>query len=384
MEKTIYLDRSATTPLCDEARKAMIETMDSFGNPSSLHTLGVEAEHIVTAARRELLRVMGRPPLAAASELIFTSGGTESNSTALIGAARSKPAFRGGRIISTASEHPSVIEALHALALDGFDVVLIQSPRGVFDFDAFRAAMTPRVFLVSVMYVNNETGAINPLKEIFAAARAVNPDVICHTDAVQAFCKLPCRPDALGADLMSVSGHKIGAPKGIGALYVSPRVTKAKCLAPFLVGGGQEGGMRSGTENTPGIAAFGAAAGREPCDLEKLARVRGELIAALPDGAIVNQSAGEYYPGILSVTFPGIKSETMLHHLSSRGVYVSSGSACSSHSRRPGRVLLDFGLDARAADCTLRMSFDCSLESEDIATVAEALHDGTAKLQKIR
>ena len=380
--KTIYLDRSATTPLTGEAKKAITDAMERYGNPSSLHSLGLDAEHLVNDARRAVLSALGVRN-ATAAELIFTASGTESNNTALFGTAYAKPAFRGGRIIVSADEHPSVLEPAKRLESEGYEVVRIPCPRGVFDVDAFRAAMTPKTFLVSVMLVNNETGAINDVAAIFAAARAVNPGVVCHTDAVQAFGKLDFSPKSTGADLISVSGHKIGAPKGVGALYVSPRVTKTKSTVPFLLGGGQERGMRSGTENTLGIAAFGAVCAGKP-DLAAVSAIRDKLIAGMPDGTRINTPDGKFYPGIISLTCLGVKSETMLHHLSSRGIFVSSGSACSSNGGHASYVLTDFGLDPREADCTVRLSFDDSLTDGEISRVCEAVSEGVSKLQKIR
>ena len=383
MEKIIYLDRCATTPLCPAAKEAMTRAMECFGNPSSLHSLGVEAERIVTGARRAVQKALGAPD-GAPNGLIFTSGGTEANNLAILGTAYSKPAFRGRRIISSASEHPSVAEPLKKLEKEGFEVVRIPSPRGKFDLDAFRQAMTPGVFLVSVMAVNNETGAVNDTAKIFSYARSVNPDVVTHTDAVQAFGKLAVTPRTTGADLITVSGHKIGAPKGVGALYVSPRVIKTKSLVAHTLGGGQEHGMRSGTENTVGIAGLGAAAAQERDEPAAVAAVREAIIKGLPEGTRVNTPEGDYYPGVLSLTCTDIKSETMLHFLSSRGIFVSSGSACSSNGAHGSYVLTDFGLSPREADCTVRLSFDASLTDEDVQRTVSAIAEGIKGLQKIR
>jgi len=379
----IYLDRSATTPLSGSALEAMGEAAKCFGNPSSLHGLGLDAEHIVNGARRSALSALGVRN-GSPSELVFTASGTEANNLALFGTAYAKPAFRGGRIIISAVEHPSVAEPARRLEEQGFEVVRIPCPRGVFDMDAFRAAMTPSTFLVSVMKVNNETGAINDTAAIFAAAREVNPDVVTHTDAVQAFCKIPVSPGGAGADLISVSGHKIGAPKGVGALYVAPKITRKKALVPYILGGGQERGMRSGTENTIGIAGFGAAVS-EQIDAGAVRRVREGILSLLPEGVRENRPEGEYYPGILSLTCFDIKSETMLHFLSSRGIYVSSGSACSSNGgHAAGYVLRDFGLSDREADCTVRLSFDGTLTDKEIKAVASAIKEGAESLQKMR
>lgn len=379
----IYLDRSATTPLSDAVKRNIIETMDRFGNPSSLHDLGVDGEHIVTDAKKALLSALGMQS-AKPAELIFTGGGSEANNLALAGVARAKAQNKGGRIITTAAEHPSVLECLKNLEKEGYEVVYIPAPRGVLDLSPFMQAMTPKTFLVSMMLVNNETGAVNDLAPIFAMARSVNPNVVTHTDAVQAFMKLRFSPKSLGADLVSVSGHKIGAPKGIGALYVSPEVTKTKRLCPVIFGGGQENGMRAGTENTIGISAFGTAAKEGLQDTAKVREIREKLIFALGERVAVNTPNGKHLPNILSVTLPDIKSETMLHFLSFKGIYVSSGSACSSHSKHQSHVLSDFGLTPRQSDCTLRLSFDSSLTDADIETVGQAFAEGIDRLAKMR
>ena len=383
MEKMIYLDRSATTPLCPEAREAMIAAMDRFGNPSSLHSLGVDAEHIVTEARKSLFSALGIPN-GAPGELVFTSGGTEANSLAVFGTAHAKPAFRGKRVITTADEHPSVLEPMKALEAEGFDVVRIPCPRGVFDFDAFYGAMNKDTFLISVMSVNNETGAVNDTAKIFFEAKKINPNVVAHTDAVQAFGKLAVNPRRGFADLVSVSAHKVGGPKGVGALYISPQTVRTKSIVPFLLGGGQERGMRSGTENTVGIAGFGAAASLLPRPDAMIGDIRRKLVSRLPDGTRVNVPGGAYYPGIISLTCPGIKSETMLHFLSSRGIFVSSGSACSSNGGHTSYVLADFGLSPKDADCTVRLSFDGSLTDAEIDEIVSAIADGVSRLQKMR
>lgn len=383
MEEMIYLDRSATTPLSDAVKKTIIETMERFGNPSSLHSLGVDGEHILTDARRALLSALGRPD-ARSGELIFTGSGTEANNLALTGVAHAKEYNKGGRIITTAAEHPSVLECLSSLEKEGYEVVRIPAPGGVLDSAAFMQALTPSTFLVSMMLVNNETGAVNDLAPLFAMARAVNPKVVTHTDAVQAFMKMRFSPASLGADLISISGHKIGAPKGVGALYLSPAVAKARNLSPVIFGGGQEGSMRSGTENTLGIAAFGTAARQGLQNTSAVREIRERLIAALPDTVTVNAPKGKSLPNILSITLPDIKSETMLHHLSSYGIYVSSGSACSSHSRHQSHVLADFGLTQRQSDCTLRLSFDASLTDDQIAQVGKAFEEGIARLARMR
>lgn len=380
--KTIYLDNSATTALSPEVITKINETMACFGNPSSLHLLGVEAENIIREARTNMFAALGVHG-AKAHNLVFTSCGSEANNMAMFGVAYSKPCYRGGRIITTASEHPSVLECVKRLERDGFDVVRLPAPGGVVDTDALRAALTKDTFLVSIMSVNNETGAVYDTAGLFQTVKRYNPAIVTHTDAVQGFCKIKLNPVRLHADLMTVSGHKIHAPKGTGALWINDETIKTKRIIPWLCGGGQENGYRSGTENTLGIAAMGEAC-KTAVDTERLAAVREKLIAALPDEVRINTPEGSFYPGILSVTLPDIKSETMLHFLSSRGIFVSSGSACSSNTGHGSYVLADFGLSAAEADCTLRLSFDHTLDDESVSVTGNAFSEGIATLVKIR
>lgn len=381
-QKIIYLDNSATTALSPEVMNKMTETMACYGNPSSLHLLGVQAESVIREARASMFATLGVHN-AKAHNLVFASCGSEANNMALFGVAYSKPCYKGGRIITTASEHPSVLECVKRLERDGFDVVRLPAPGGVIDPEALRAALNKETFLVSIMSVNNETGAVYDVGELFSLVKAYNSAIVTHTDAVQGFGKLKLNPVRQKADLMTVSGHKIHAPKGIGALWINDETIKTKRIIPWLCGGGQESGYRSGTENTIGIAAIGEAA-KKRVDLDATAAVREKLIAALDGIVRVNTPAGKYYAGILSVTLPDIKSETMLHFLSSRGIFVSSGSACSSNTGHRSYVLADFGLPDFEADCTLRLSFDETLTDEDIAAVGDAFREGVSTLVKIR
>ena len=387
MKPEIYLDNSATTPLSDVAKAAISDMMAVYGNPSSLHTLGQEAGAKITEARTSILRALGVRPRQ--GHLFFTSCGTEATSLALFGTAYAKARRDATRILTTDSEHPSVARVMDALAADGFDVVRIGTKGGLLDMDALRAALDKKILLASFMLVNNETGAVYPVKEAFSLIRQKYPDAVMHCDAVQGFLKLPFTPVGLGADLISISAHKLHAPKGVGALYVSEEMIKSKRIVPFLLGGGQESGMRSGTENTIGIVAFGAVvadtAPRRAEIAASLLSLREYAEEKLEKTEIrINRPQGERAPHILHLTLPSIKSETMLHHLSASGIYVSSGSACSSHAKNPSSTLLSFGLSAAEADCSLRVSFSEYNTKEDVDALCDALGDGLARLVRIK
>ena len=359
MENMIYMDNSATTALSVAARDKIAEAIEKFGNPSSLHTLGQEAQRLVDEARSTILSALGVRQRQ--GSFVFTSCGTEATSLALFGTAYAKTRRDALRILTTDSEHPSVSRALERLAQDGFEIVKLPTKNGVLDMDALASALDKKIFLASFMLVNNETGAVYNVSEAFAKIKRKYPDAITHCDAVQGFMKLPFTPQGLSADLITVSGHKLHAPKGVGGLYISEAMIKAKKIVPFLVGGGQENGMRSGTENVIGISAFGASVSdmmkRRAEISQKLSELRAYAEEKLSDMDVrINRPAEKYLPSIINLTLPNIKSETMLHHLSADGIFVSSGSACSSHSHHPSEALIAFGLSAREADCSLRVS----------------------------
>lgn len=386
--REIYLDNSATTALCDEARSSMLDAMDCYGNPSSLHSKGFDSSKLIAKARASILAslfVRGGKD----ENLVFTSSGTEADNLALFGVAYAKTR-RATRIITTDSEHSAIESSLKKLEDDGFEIVRLSTRGGAIDIDEFRGAMNKNTLLVTVMHVNNETGAAYNIKECFRIAKEINPDVVTHTDAVQSYMKLKVSPSELYADLVTVSAHKIHGPKGIGALYVSPLIIKKKQISPIIFGGGQEFGMRSGTENLLGIVGFGAAAERGYKNLAKDIGAMRELrdyacerLSALD--VRINAPVGDRAPHIINVTLPSIKSETMLHYLSSVGIYVSSGSACSSNSatKRVSRALRGFGLSDFDADCSMRISFSPLNTKEDIDMLVAALSDGIEKLVKI-
>ena len=385
---TVYLDNSATTPLCEAAKAAIREAMDTYGNPSSLHGEGLRAEALLKNARKQVLTALGvRNP--APEQLIFTACGTESNNTALLGVAYAKARREQNRIVTTDSEHPSVENALQKLERDGFEIVRISTRGGVLDSEAAVAALNEKTLMVSMMLVNNETGARYDVESVFREAKRRNPATVTHTDAVQGFLKCKFTPQSLCADLISISGHKIHAPKGVGALYIDPALLKARRIVPYLIGGGQEGGMRSGTENTIGIAAFGAAAADGTAHLDgHLARMdelrRYTVDRLTAAGFALNLPQGAHAPHIVNLRLPDIKSETMLHFLSAQGICISAGSACSSHGKHASPTLAAFGLTAAQADSSLRVSLSPYNTAEEIDALVDALSRGAMTLVRMR
>lgn len=382
------MDNSATTALSAAAREKLMEVMELYGNPSSLHPVGQRARAVLEDARRSIAATLGvRGPLGA-GQLVFTSCGSESDNLAILGVAYAKARRKGGRVITTDSEHAGVENAMRALEKDGFEVIRISTRGGVLDWEQYRNALNDRVFLVSIMAVNNETGAAYDLRRAFTMAKAKNPDIVTHTDAVQGYLKLPLNPSALKADFVTLSAHKIHGPKGVGALYVSPEALKRRDYVPLLLGGGQESGFRSGTENLLGIAAFGAAAAdgfasfrEHVTHLKSLREYAEEKLKELP--LRLNLPVGERAPHILNVTLPDIRSETMLHALSTRGICVSQGSACSAHARKVSSALIAFGLSEDEAECSLRISFGMENTKEDVDVLADALRAELDRLVRI-
>ena len=387
--KEIYLDNSATTPLSEVSKGAIVRAMEIYGNPSSLHSMGQKAHELLEAARRQVLSGLGVRQRRDGGALVFTSSGTEATSLAILGTAYAKERREAVRILTTDSEHPSVARVMDKLASDGFEVVRIGTRGGAFDMEGLRASLDKKIFLASFMLVNNETGAIYNVAEAFGLIKQRYPDAITHCDAVQGFMKIPFTPTSLKADMVTVSAHKLFAPKGVGALYVSAELLKTKKIAPYILGGGQESGMRSGTENLIGITAFGAS-------VEDIERRRGEVdeymrgLRAYADEKLalldvrVNLPAGERLANIINITLPKIKSETMLHALSADGIFVSSGSACSSHSKKTSDSLLAFGLSEAEADCSLRISMSEYNTKEDIDALCESLEKNLARLVRIK
>lgn len=384
----IYLDNSATTALTDGVKAAMTRAMDCFGNPSSLHTAGYEAHKMLDEARKNVALAMGLRSFKN-EQIVFTSCGSEASSLAILGSVFAKERKVGNRILTTDCEHPAVEMIMKRLESHGFEVVRIPTRGGVLDFDTLKNALDKPIQLASFMLVNNETGARFEVERAFAMVKEKYPDATTHCDAVQGFFKENVSLSRLGADMVSVSAHKIHGPKGVGALYVCADVIKRRNLVPFLVGGGQESGLRSGTENMIGICGFGEAVKEGmltlDADIAKMRALRdlaAEKLSSL--GLRINQPSGKYAPHVLSVTLPNIKSETMLHFLSSSGICISSGSACSSHSKSQSSSLLAFGLSPKEADSTVRISFSRYNTEEDVNALAVAIERGLMMLVRIK
>ncbi len=382
----IYLDNSATTPLCQNAIDKMNEGMKLFGNPSSLHSVGFDAEKLKESARESVYRALGVRKTSG-DRIIFTSGGTEANNLAIFGCVRSKPANKGKKIVTTDSEHPSVLTPFKQLEKEGYTVEYLPTRNGQIDIEDVKKTVDKDTVFISVMAVNNETGAIYDIQNIFKTAKAINPNITTHCDCVQGFMKIPFFPARMNVDMCTLSSHKIHGPKGCGALYVCMDVIKTKRLVPIICGGGQEGDYRSGTENMIGICGFGGACEYMTAKLSDNFQKLSELKQYAKDKLSSTVSFNEptlSAPHILNFSLPSIKSETMLHYLSSEGIFVSSGSACSSnHAKKASHVLLAFGVSEREADCSLRVSFSEENTKEDIDRLYEALSDGVERLARI-
>lgn len=367
----IYLDNSATTKPCKEAIEKMMFVLENvYGNPSSLHKVGFEAEKEITYARKTIAKLLG----ADTDEIIFTSGGTEANNTAVFGAALARQKT-GSRIVTTAVEHSSVYESCQELSRRGFDVVFLEPQSGGnISEEQLSEAIDRNTVLVSVMMVNNETGVKLPVDKIAKIIKKNNAPALFHCDAVQAFGKIPVRPSKIGADLLTVSSHKIHGPKGVGALYIK----KGTYIKPLLYGGEQQRKIRPGTEAVPLICGFGAAAeniGSMSENMEKIKELHNYAVETLTgiDGVEIN-SPGDCLPYILNISAVGVRSETMLHFLESREIYISSGSACAKGKK--SHVLTSMGLDAARIDSALRISFSKNSQKSDIDILAQYLREG--------
>jgi len=349
----IYLDNCATTQVLPEVAAVMAQALrEGYGHPASPHHLGRQAARAIEEARATVARLIGAAP----EEVFFTSGGTEANNLALMGAAK---AVRGGHLIASAIEHSSVLDALEALSAEGFEVVLVPVSGSVLEEPAaVLAALRPETILVSLMQANNEVGSLLPVAEVGRLLKAARPEVLFHVDAVQAAGKLPVDAQAFRADLLSLSAHKVHGPKGVGALYVRSGTR----LTPLLRGGLRERGLRPGTENVPGIVGFGAALGlAEGGEGERLAALRDQLLAGLRGvpGLVVNGPLGaglaaQAAPHVLNVAFPGIAAMRLVEALSRRGVYVSMRSACAGHPEE-SHVLAAMGLPPEVRRSAIRL-----------------------------
>lgn len=369
MADPIYLDNAATTRAWPEVAAAMVQALrEGYGNPSSLHGLGLEAERAVEAARRQIAALLQVSP----EELIFTSGGTEANHLAIKGAARAL-VRRGRHVVTTEVEHASVQNAVADLAAEGYEYTRVSADRrGRVEAAAVLAAVRPDTTLVSVMAANNEVGTLQPVDEIARGLRRRNEFALLHVDGVQAFGKIPLFPGEARIDLYTVSGHKIHGPKGIGALYVRPGVR----LVPLFGGGEQEQGLRAGTANVPGIVGMGVAAARAGAPSENAHRLRllrdalvGSIRAGWPDAVVNGDEGDQAAPHIASIAFPGLAAEVLLHALEAEGVYVSTGSACSAR-QGISPVLKAIGLPERLARGTLRFSVSLETRPDEVETAA--------------
>lgn len=374
---SIYLDNAATTKPCGEAVSAAVDAMtENYGNPSSLHRAGLDAQLAVDKARKAIAASIG----ADSSEIYFTSGATESNNLALRGISAAYGRKRRKIVISSV-EHASVDETASALEKNGFEIVRI-SPRddGRFYADDFISACDENTCLVSMMLVNNETGYIMPVRETFMAVKRSFPEIITHCDCVQGYMKLPIKAASLGADLISLSAHKIHGVKGVGAIYIKKGVR----VIPIVTGGKQEKGIRSGTEGVPLIAAFGAAVDKfRPTIAERYERVSQlkahllEKIGGIENVAVNSPSDGSPY--VINISAVGKRSEIMLHFLESKGIYVSSGSACSKGQQ--SGVLGEFGISGKRADGAVRISITAQTTKEELDELAETLAEGMTKIR---
>lgn len=375
MEHIAYLDNSSTTKPSKRAVQYITRALESnWGNPSSLHRIGMEAEIALNDARECIARTVN----ARADEIFFTGSGTEANNTALLSVLKAKS--RGGRIITTAIEHPSVLETAKRLSDYGLEVVCLKPDNnGIIPLSALENALTDNTLLVSMMLVNNETGAVQHIREAAALTKRIAPLALFHCDAVQGYGKLPVNVKQLGVDLLSASGHKIHGPKGIGFLYCK----KGVHINPLITGGGQERGMRSGTESIPLIMGFMGAAEELPKPEIQL-NVQRELFNYTRDrliriGAVINSPEG-CLPYILNVSLVGYRSETLLHFIESRNVFVSSGSACAKG--HGSYVLNEMGLDRKRVDSALRVSFSRFNTKEDTDMLVMALEEAKNQLRK--
>ena len=377
-----YFDNSATTKALDSVRDIMVKTlMEDFGNPSAKHTKGMEAEKYIRQAAADIAKTLKVKD----KEILFTSGGTESNNMALIGTALANQRA-GKHIISTRIEHASVYQPLAFLESLGFEVTYLHvDHNGHISLEELEQSLRPDTILVSVMYVNNEIGAIEPIDEIGRLVHGKNPKTVFHVDAIQAYGKIVIRPKKQGIDLLSVSGHKIHGPKGVGFLYIDEKVK----IRPLIYGGGQQKDMRSGTENVPGIAGLGLAAKMIYQDLNMKVSLMRELKAYFIEGiskiehtTVHGLTDENSAPHIISVGIAGVRSEVLLHTLEDKGIYVSSGSACASNHPAISGVLRGIGTSQEYLDSTLRFSMSEFTTKEEIDYTLETLYNCVPMLRR--
>ena len=379
----VYLDNSATTMSYPEVGELVYKIMcRDYGNPASMHRKGVEAEHYIREAKETLAKILK----VNAKEIFFTSGGTESDNLALIGCARANRRS-GNHLITTSIEHPAVLNAMRYLEEEeGFRVTYLPvDSKGKMKLEALKEALCPETILVSVMYVNNEVGTVQPVQEAAKIVKEYDPSILFHTDAVQGFGKYHIYPKRMGIDLLTASGHKIHGPKGVGLLYISEKVK----VHPIIFGGGHQKNIRSGTENVPGTAGLGLAAKMVYQDMDMKVALMRELkkyfiegISKIEDTTIHGFTDEGGAPHIISVGIAGVRSEVLLHALEDKGIYVSSGSACSSNHPAVSGVLKGIGAANEYLDAMLRFSMSEFTTKEEIDYTLETLYNCIPMLRK--
>lgn len=390
--KESYLDNSATTQVLESVAQLMSKIYtEDYGNPSSMHSKGIIAERYVKDARDNLSKILKVNP----KEILFTSCGSESDNMALIGCAHAN-SRRGRHLITTKIEHPAVLNSMKQLEEEGFKVTYLGTDSsGVISLDELKAAIREDTILVSIMHVNNEVGSVQPIKEAGELIKKINPEIIFHVDAVQSFGKFRIFPKKMNIDLLSVSGHKIHGPKGVGFLYINEKIK----IKPIIFGGGQQNGLRSGTENVAGIAGMSLAASTlyESLDedrqrlyelkkyfIEQVSQIDDVTVNGLPECASDTDDMELRYgaPHVVSVSVKDIRSEVMLHSLEESGIYISAGSACSSHKRVPSATLTSMGLDPKTIESTVRFSFSVFTRKEDLDLAIEKMKEFIPILRK--
>lgn len=388
MDREIYLDNSATTRVYPQVADLIHDIyINQYGNPSSKHNKGLEAENIIKNAKDTIARNLK----CNIKEILFTSGGTESDNTALIGAVRAGKR-KGNHIITSQIEHPAILETCKYLEQEGYRVTYLPvDEAGIISLEALENAMSEDTIIVSIMHTNNEIGSVQPIKEASAIIKKKNPSTIFHVDAVQGYGKFKIIPKNLGIDMMSVSAHKIHGPKGVGFLYLNDKVR----ISPYIYGGGQQDGMRSGTENVPGIAGMAKAVELIYEDLEsereRLFNLKSYLIAGLKEiedvkinGLYSTEESDilKTAPHIVSVSVKKVRAEVLLHALEEKGIYVSSGSACATHKNSPSGTLSAIALPKDYLDSTIRISFSVFTKKEEIETLLSELKEIIPELRK--
>ncbi|HAL03408.1 MAG TPA: cysteine desulfurase NifS [Lachnospiraceae bacterium] len=377
-----YLDNSATTRVLPEVVELMNKIyLEDYGNPSSKHLKGIESERYILDAKEIIAKTLKAKP----EEILFTSGGTESDNTALFGVMRANTR-RGKHMITSMIEHHAILATAHQLEKEGYEVTYLPVDKyGQVSPESLKEAIRPDTVLVSVMHTNNEIGSVNNLEELSKVVKDANPEIYFHTDAVQGYTKSIIIPKRLGIDLLSVSGHKIHGPKGVGFLYVNEKVK----MNPFVYGGGQQSGRRSGTENVPGIAGMALAAKTLYDDFDneinKLYELKDYLVKRLSDieGTVINGHTGrDSAPHIVSVSVRGVRAEVLLHALEEKGVYVSSGSACASNRNTVSETLASINIERDLLDSTIRLSFSIFTTMDEVKYAADCIEEIIPELRK--